>query len=217
MNDIIFDCNSNNPLSCKDDWDLILTEFENPLPDPKVVTVDIKGSDGVLDLSEALTDDVLYNNRKIKLTFEMMDVSNYNDLISTIANKIHGRNVTFQFANDDKYYYTGRATISKWECSKLRGKVVIDVDAYPYKYAKYMSRRTVVVSGKKLEMIKTDTRGKVQPTIYVEGEVTIKTSEFELNFTTGKYTVPEIILKPLSPYIFDGEGTVVFEYRAEVF
>ena len=219
MNDVIFDCNSNNPLSCKDDWDLILTEFENPLPEPKVVTVEIKGSDSILDLSETLTGDVLYNNRKIKLTFEMMDISDYNQLITTIANKIHGRNVTFQFANDDKYYYTGRATISKWECSKQRGKVIIDVDAYPYKYAKYLSTYKVEVSGQKQEIIMTDTRGKVQPTIKVTGTVTIIQSknDFEITLETGTYKVPEIVFKSGNSFVFDGEGTVVFEYRAEVF
>ena len=97
--------------------------------------------------------------------------------------------------------------------------MVIDVDAYPYKYAKYLSTYKVEVSGQKQEIIMTDTRGKVQPTIKVTGTVTIIQSknDFEITLETGTYKVPEIVFKSGNSFVFDGEGTVVFEYRAEVF
>ena len=71
LNDVIF----NNEKSAFYDWNIVLTKAEIPLPTPKTYTVDIKGADGVLDLTEALTGDVQYNNRQIKLTFEMMDLT----------------------------------------------------------------------------------------------------------------------------------------------
>ena len=66
LNDVIF-----NDKSAYSEWNIVLTKAEIPLPEPKLSTVDIKGADGLIDLSEVLTGDILYNNRQIKLTFEM--------------------------------------------------------------------------------------------------------------------------------------------------
>ena len=128
INDVIF----NNEKSAYDDWNIVLTKAEIPLPTPKTSIVDIKGADGVLDLTEALTGDVQYNNRPIKLTFEMMDDTDYSTLISDISNYLHGKVVTVTLSNDDDYYYRGRATINQWECVKRKGKIVIQIDSEPY-------------------------------------------------------------------------------------
>ena len=90
LNDVIF----NDEKSAYDEWNIVLTKPEIPLPEPKTSTVDIKGANGLLDLSEALTGDILYNNRTIKLNFEMMDDTDFYDLISDISNYLHGRVVT---------------------------------------------------------------------------------------------------------------------------
>ena len=71
LNDVIF----NDEKSAYDEWNIVLTKAEIPLPTPKTSTVDIKGADGLLDLSEVLTGDVLYDNRAIKLTFEISSTS----------------------------------------------------------------------------------------------------------------------------------------------
>ena len=131
LNDVIF----NNEKSAFYDWNIVLTKAEIPLPTPKTSIVDIKGADGVLDLTDALTGDVQYNNRAIKLTFEMMDDTDFYDLISDISNYLHGRVVTVRLTKDEDYYYIGRATINQWECIKRKGKIVISVDCEPYKYA----------------------------------------------------------------------------------
>ena len=50
LNDVIF----NDEKSAYDEWNIVLTKPEIPLPEPKTSTVDIKGANGLLDLSEAL-------------------------------------------------------------------------------------------------------------------------------------------------------------------
>ena len=110
LNDIIF----NDEKSAYDDWNIILTKAEIPLPTPKTSIVDIKGADGVIDMSETLTGDIQYNNRPIKLTFELLDDINYYEAISTISNYIHGQVVTFVLTNDDEYYYSNdNSTLQK--------------------------------------------------------------------------------------------------------
>ena len=140
LNDVIF----NDEKSAYDEWNIVLTKADISLPKPKTSLVEIKGADGVLDLSEVLTGDILYNNRTITLTFEMMDDADYYDLISDISNYLHGRIVTITLTNDEDYYYVGRASINKWQCVKRKGTIVITVDAEPYKYS--VTETTMIVN-----------------------------------------------------------------------
>ena len=48
LNDVVF----NNQISAYDDWNIVLTKAEIPFPTAKTSTVDIKGADGLIDLSE---------------------------------------------------------------------------------------------------------------------------------------------------------------------
>ena len=47
------------------DFGLILTSKEIGLPEPKTEIVEIAGANGVIDLTEALTDDIKYNQRQL--------------------------------------------------------------------------------------------------------------------------------------------------------
>ena len=220
MNDVIFNHNTNDPISMFDDWGLVLTKVENPLPTPKLVTVDIMGADGVIDLSEVATGELRYNNRTIKLTFEMLEVKNYNALITEIANRLHGKNVTLLFTNDEQYYYTGRATISDWECSKNQGTIVIDVDAYPYKLAVYETTLSYSIDGATTKYFNSDTTQTVCPKLEVTGTITIKVGEKTALYTAGTYVNNIILIKNgvnSIEFVEISNGTVKLTYRSGVF
>lgn len=218
INDVIFKYGENMPISAFDDWGLILTDVENTLPEPKLITVDLKGTDGIVDLSESLTGDVRYNNRKLKLTFGMADVSNYNELMSIVANEIHGKTMNIVLTSDDEYYYTGRVTISKWQCSKQKGVVAIDVNANPYKHSTSETTTSFTISGATSKQIKCKSRGRVCPRIIVDGNITISNDKFSVILETGEHVAPDIVLKDTfdNTYNFDGNGKIKFVYRAEV-
>ena len=210
INDVIF----NNEKSAYDDWNIVLTKAEIPLPTAKTSTVNIKGSDGVLDLSEVLTGDVLYNNRTIKLTFEMMDDTDYYNLISEISNYLHGKRITVNLTNDEDYYYVGRASISNWECVKRKGKIVVTVDCDPYKYAVVETMRTITVSGQTKTVTLPNSRKRVCPNLNVTGTVVLiidnvgyKLSEGEQQLTNFKLVEGNNTIK------ITGNGTVVITYR----
>ena len=210
INDVIF----NNEKSAYDDWNIVLTKAEIPLPTAKTSTVNIKGSDGVLDLSEVLTGDVLYNNRTIKLTFEMMDDTDYYNLISEISNYLHGKRITVNLTNDEDYYYVGRASISNWECVKRKGKIVVSVDCDPYKYAVVETMRTITVSGQTKTVTLPNSRKRVCPNLNVTGTVVLiidnvayKLSEGEQQLTNFKLVEGNNTIK------ITGNGTVVITYR----
>ena len=53
IRDVIFiPENDSIEISAYDEWEMVLTGVENSLPKPKTTTVNIKGADGLLDLSE---------------------------------------------------------------------------------------------------------------------------------------------------------------------
>ena len=210
LNDVIF----NNEKSAYYDWNIILTKAEIPLPTPKTSTVDIKGADGVLDLSEVLTGDVLYNNRTIKLTFEMLNDNDYYGLITEISNYLHGQKIKFTLNNDEDYYYIGRATINQWECVKRKGTVVISVDCEPYKYAVIETIRAVNVTNQTKTVTLSNSRKTVCPTLTVTGTITLTIDGADYELSEGKQQLINFKLYEGNNAVkVRGNGTLVITYR----
>lgn len=210
LNDVIF----NNEKSAYYDWNIILTKAEIPLPKAKTSTVNIKGADGVLDLSEVLTGDILYDNRTIKLTFEMMDDADYYDLITTISNYLHGKKITINLSNDEDYYYTGRASINSWQCVKRKGKIVINVDAEPYKYSVIKTVRTINVTGKTKTITLINNRKRVCPTLDVTGTITLTINGVDYELSEGTQRLINFNLSEGNNTIqVSGNGTLIISYR----
>ena len=210
LNDVIF----NDEKSAYDDWNIVLTKAEIPLPTPKTSTVDIKGADGVLDLTEALTGDVQYNNRPIKLSFEMLNDNDYYGLITEISNYLHGRMVTVTLTNDEDYYYIGRATINQWECVKRKGTIVISVDAEPYKYAVTETIMTINVNNQTKSITLINGRKRVCPILNVTGTITLTIKGVDYELAEGKQQLTNFILVEGNNTIqVRGNGTLVITYR----
>lgn len=214
MNDVIFiQSNDDISISAYDEWGIVLTDVENTLPEPKTITVDIKGADGLLDLSEAASGDIRYNNRTLKLTFGLMNVTNYEEQLTNIANIIHGRMVKVILTADDNYYYSGRAIINKWECKKRKGTIVITIDAYPFKVNVRDITRTFNIANDGTISFNVETRKIIVPELDVTGNLTIN----GVSLTAGKQKYPEIVLKNgTNTFTVSGTGQVKFIYRAEV-
>ena len=208
INDVIF----NNEISAYNDWNIVLTKSEIPFPEAKTSTVDIKGADGVLDLSE-VNGEVKYKNRNIKLTFELLDDANYTELISRIGAYLHGKMVTFQFTNDSLYYYKGRASINKWECVKRKGTIVIAIDCEPYKYRVNETIINVDVQGEQT-IILSNERQRVYPTLSVQGNVTMLWNDVVYEMSDGVYKLLTFYLVEGDNKItLNGNGSIKFTYR----
>lgn len=210
LNDVIF----NNEKSAYDEWNIVLTKSEISLPTPKTSMINIKGADGSLDLSEVLTGDISYNNRKIKLTFEMMDDTDYYDLISNISNYLHGRIVTVNLTKDEDYYYIGRASINEWECVKRKGTIVITIECEPYKYAVTETVRTITVSNQTKTITLPNNRKKICPNINATGTVKLIFKGVEYDLVEGEQQLIDFVLIEGDNIIkISGNGTVIITYR----
>ena len=103
-------------------------------PEPKRYTVDIPGRDGDLDYTTSATGEVKYNNRQMKFVFATMIAPEFREALkSRLLSDLHGRSVTVVYDLDADWYYTGIAEVDFDDVESWKMKVVITVDAYPYK------------------------------------------------------------------------------------
>lgn len=215
IHDVIFNYGTNKSKSAYDSWDIILTKVDHTLPEPKTIQVDIKGADGFLDLSEAETGDIKYNNRKLSLTFDLMNVDDYDDIITDMSNNIHGRMMKLMLTSDPMYYYEGRATINKWECSKRKGTVTVNLDAYPFKKSttEYTFEISKTTDGEITKNINVTTRKPIMPYVEATGSLVLNGVTLE----TGKYQYSDIMLNGgVNSLKISGTGTLKLIYRTEV-
>lgn len=211
ITDVLF---NNDEKSAYRDWGIVLTKAEIPLPKPKVTTVNIMGSDGVLDLSEALTGDIKYEVRQVKLTFELMDDERYTDLLTEISNYLHGKNITFTLTNDDNFYYHGRASINSWECSRRKGNIVITVDCDSYKMEVNETVITIPLTSTPTYYTLNNLRKVVCPVIDVSNNAQVVFNGNTYTLTQGKQQVVDIQLVEGDNLIsVSGTGTIQFTYR----
>ena len=210
LNDVIF----NNEKSAYYDWNIVLTKADIPLPSVKTSSVDIKGANGILDLSEVLTGDVCYGNRDIKLTFAMMEDRDYYSTMTDIANYLHGKKVTLKLTNDDEYFYSGRAVISMCEYSYGKSSLVIKMSADPFKYSVTESNAFVNLNNETKSLVLPNKRMRVSPTLVVTGSVTMTFEGKTYTLQAGKQQLLNFVLSEGNNNVsFSGTGSVKITYR----
>ena len=210
LNDVIF----NNEKSAYYDWGIVLTKASIPLPSIKTSSVDIKGANGILDLSEVLTGDVCYGNRDIKLTFAMMEDRDYYSTMTDIANYLHGKIVTLKLTNDDEYFYSGRATITQCEYLIGRSELVITMSADPFKYSVTESNAFVNLNNETKSLVLPNKRMRVAPTLVVTGSVTMTFEEKTYTLQAGEQQLLNFVLSEGNNTVsFSGTGSVKITYR----
>lgn len=113
--------------------DLILNSKTIGAAMPKLLAVDNTGGNGELDYTDYFGA-VNYKNRP--LSFEFSAIGNHKEFLqqySRIQNLLNGRKMKVTLSDDPDFYYIGRVTVNDWKTEKAIGKLVIDVNAEPYK------------------------------------------------------------------------------------
>lgn len=119
------------------DWHLV--PDERPviaMPEPKIVTVDVPGRNGVLDLTESVRNFPVYNNRKGKLKFHVLNgYGDWHGRYELIANYLHGKNMQVRLEDEPGWYYTGRITVDEWKSNNngTWSDITFGYDLQPYK------------------------------------------------------------------------------------
>lgn len=200
------------------DWDLILKSQEIGIPKAKTNYVDIPGGNGTIDLTEALTGEVLYEGRDGSFVFDLLcSPAERAAVIASFGSFIHGRKRTITLPDDPDYYYVGRMEIKEYKTAGMLGEIEIKTFCEPYKYKK---DKTVVQGpigvGGSLALNCANTRKKAIPEITVSAAVSITFDGSTYALEAGTHTITNIILVEGSNNmsITGTNGTTVkFEYQ----
>lgn len=213
------------------DFGLILSSKSISLPKAKTKTVEIPGADGVLDLTECLTDDVKYQNRTLQFTFTVVDpLASWAAVLSEVTNFLHGRKLRIYMDWDKNYYYEGRCSVNQFKSDKRTATIVVDCNCDPYKIEKNSSAdpwvwdtfsfvdgiiyiNKVTVSGSASATL-INRRKVVSPTFTCSAAMTATFEGVTYNLPAGTTTILDIRLQEGENIIsFSGNGTVQIDYK----
>lgn len=211
-----------------DDFGIYLTSKTINPPEPQTNTISVPLRDGSIDLTESLTNDVKYNDRKIDMTFSVVHpMEQWSDKVSEIENYLHGKRMKVVFDDDANYYYIGRLKVNEWSSQKSIGKLVIECVADPYKYdiqddwlwdsfdfenGYIRESENILVSGSTTVVI-VGKRKKTYPTITASSAMTVAYNGATYNLTEGINKLYDMILdEGENTLTFSGSGSVLIEY-----
>lgn len=195
------------------DLSLILAQKTIGTPSPKTEIIDIRGGDGILDLSEFFGE-VKYENRNLSFEFStIVPQAEFMNLFSAVQNALHGQKMQIVLDDDAEWYYIGRITVSEWKADRNIGKLTIDCDCEPYKIKIAETVITATVNGD-TTVILPNSNKTVVPTIDITGEVSLTYGTNFYTLAAGRYDLPAVrLLKGDNTVLLSGAGTTTFTYR----
>ena len=176
---------------------VLLDGYELNPPAPKTYTVDIPGGDGVIDLTTALTGDVVYENRSQKFTFACIKVEDFENVKMEVSNFLHGRAFDYQITMDPEYTYHGRFTVETYThqmyANGRLGLIEISVDAEPYKLKKHCVYKLDGTGG---QMFRLESgRKPVHPTIECEVPCQVTWKDELIIVPAGTYRLNNVLFQ----------------------
>lgn len=202
------------------DWGLILNSKELDPPAPKVVKVSVDGRDGDLDLSEALTGEIRYENREARFTFLITEGSQADReyMLNTIVNAIHGKTHKIILPDDLEHYLIGRCSISEVTNDRAFGSFSVSADCEPYRYSIYETKRTIELTDTPAEIALSNSgRKTIIPTLVVANTANITFGTTSLALSAGTYQIPALKLASgINTIVVTGVGSLALSYREAV-
>lgn len=115
------------------DLNLILSSKTIGSPSVKTSTIDLPGSDGVLDFTEYFGEPK-YSNRALKFQFTAIRPVMAFD--STIKNLLHGQKMKIVLSDNSDVYFYGRVSVGDWLINKGIATIEVACDCDPYRMKK---------------------------------------------------------------------------------
>ena len=201
------------------DWKAAITNADIiSVPEANTVILEVPGRNGNLDLSEALTGDVTYRNREIKLELaSSVNIQTWYEKCLHIFNTYHGKTVTVIFDDDPDHYYTGRASVSDPQRVRNGSTFIFTVNAEPFRYSTTETTVTATTTGSSVSKTITNSgRMPVCPTITASKACQMVTGGITYLLLQGTQTIPAFILPKGGTTVqiqITGGGTVSFKFR----
>jgi hypothetical protein len=198
------------------DLNLILSKTEIPPAEPKLNYIDIPGSDGSKDLTEA-HGEVKYSDRNCKFTFSLLpsESVSWEEKKTEISNLLNGKSFKITLDKDEDYYYQGRCKVNSYVSNKNLKQVVIDARVQPYKYKQHITVITATLTATPTTLNLINGRKKVSPLIEcTDDNTTVIFGDASYKFNTGTHKILDIQLSEGNNAVMvSGTGTITFKYQ----
>lgn len=198
------------------DWRLTLTAKDVTAPEAKTNYVSIDGMSGTLDLSEALTGDVLYDDRTVTASFWSSEGTFQERvaLLKTVTAALHGKKVQIIEPDDPEHYFLGRIKIKGVEQDQVHIAFTIEATCEPWRYAIEETERRVDVNGDLDAVINNTGVKTLTPTLTVTGTVYVTFNGNTTKLTAGTWKITDLRLaQGVNVVKLVGWGSVTFTYR----
>lgn len=213
------------------DFGLILSSQVISPPEPKLNLVEVPMRNGSIDLTETLSGEVKYEDRKITLTFSVIDPRRtWAYQISKIQNYLHGQRMKIIFDEDKAFYYIGRVSVNTWTSNQGIGKLVLTCTVDPFKYDISSSSedwlwdpfdfevgiinetKDISVSGTATVTLIGRSKGNV-PVFTASEAMTLTFEGIDYELQQGSQKFYELLLKEgENELTFTGNGTITIDY-----
>lgn len=97
----------------------------NPAP-PKYITFDVPGTDGEIDVTEAIYGGVAYGNRRGSWEFLVMAGSDYIAAYTNCLSLFNGQLLNIVLDDEPGTTYVGRVSINEWLSQEQFSRIVLD-------------------------------------------------------------------------------------------
>ena len=182
-------------------------------PSAKIYTVKIPGGSGVIDLTESLSGDVVYNTYTKKLVFYADGVDD-TELRNRLMNRFHGKRLDFQLAVDPGYTYTGRFAVCVDKQGVSGAKVTMSVTCDPYKLKEHCAYRLNATGGRLYRF--ESGRRPVHPTIECENVCYVTWNDVEITVPAGTYRLNDVVFREGWNELYVNSGRIWAETWADV-
>lgn len=200
------------------DWKCILTEKIVDEAEPKTNFVSIDGKSGSLDLSEALTGEVSYNDRVVSASFWTSEGTRdeREKLLRDIRKSLHGKKVKIVEPDDPEHYFIGRVVMGKPNNILPYAEFTLTATCEPWRYKNEETVRQITVnSTERTDLVITNNGVKtISPIVTVVGNVVIYYENMKTGLTSGSYRLPDVKCRCGTTIVgVSGNGTVTLTYQ----
>lgn len=199
-------------------WDLVLASKGIGEAEPKEEYVDIPSGNGSIDLTEALTGEIVYDDRDLDFAFTICHPrEEWEALLRDIKSKIHGRRMVIREPDDLGHYYIGRVKVDSVLPNRTIATLKVSAVCEPYKLKNNVTVKqgTIGASGSMIMTCEND-RKRVIPTITTSAAINISFEGNSISVNAGTFRMTNLVfVEGLNTMTITGAaGTVVeFEYQ----
>ena len=191
------------------EWGLLLTVCNKGTPEPKSNFVSVEGRDGDLDLSEALTGEIKFNDRTDEYGFNFLDGTRQERqiLMDKVCGFLHGRKRNIILPDWPDYYSVGRITVTDRKNYMGYGEMSLQAVCEPWLYKRIPTTVVKVLTDTDQEIICLNSGVKtVIPEIQTTGQTTVTFGDYTTTVNQGTHKLLDISF-PSGTNIIKARGT----------